>query len=42
MECLPEWKIQFKDGALIDAYPDEIIPSEMIGNGCKIKNLNLA
>lgn len=39
MECLPAWRIQFKDGTVIDAYPDEIIQSEMIGNGCKIEKL---
>ena len=42
MECLPAWRIQFKDGTVIDAYPDEIIPSEMRDNGCKIENLKLA
>lgn len=41
MECLPAWRIQFADGTVIDAYPDEIIPSEMIDNGCKIENLKL-
>lgn len=39
MECLPAWRIEFKDGKLLDAYPSEIIPSEMIDNGCKIENL---
>lgn len=39
MECLPAWRIQFEDGEFLDAYPDEIIPSEMISNGCKIENL---
>lgn len=39
MECLPAWRIQFEDGEFLDAYPDEIIPSEMIRNGCKIENL---
>lgn len=42
MECLPAWRIQFKNGTVIDAYPDEIIPSEMRDNGCKIENLKLA
>lgn len=39
MECLPAWRIEFEDGKLLDAYPDEIIPSVMIDNGCKIENL---
>ena len=37
LECLPMWEIQFEDGTEIHAYPDEIIPSEMIYNGCKLK-----
>ena len=41
MECLPAWRIQFKDGTVIDAYPDEIIPSEMRDDGCNI-DLKLA
>ena len=34
LECLPMWKIRFDDGFEMDAYPDEIIPSEMRDNGC--------
>lgn len=34
LECLPMWRIRFKDGQEIDAYPDEIIPNEMLDNGC--------
>ena len=26
-ECLPMWKIQFADGFVTDAWPEEIIPS---------------
>lgn len=33
LECLPMWKIQFENGDIIDAYPEEIIPSEMKANG---------
>ena len=33
------WKIQFEDGMMIDAYPDEIISSEMVNNGCQIEKL---
>ena len=36
LECLPMWQIKFADGTCIDAYPEEIIPSEMRNNGCKI------
>lgn len=34
LECLPMWRIQFEDGTGICAYSDEIIPSEMVDNGC--------
>lgn len=37
--CLPMWNIKFENGAEIAAYPEEIIPSEMIKNGCEIENL---
>lgn len=29
LECLPMWKIRFEDGTEIDAYPEEIIPSQI-------------
>lgn len=29
LETLPMWKIQFEDGEVIHAYPEEIIPSEI-------------
>ena len=32
---LPMWKIKFPDGNVIDAYPEEIVPSEMRANGCR-------
>ena len=35
--CLPMWKIKFEDGKRINAYLDEIIPSEMVNNGCKLE-----
>jgi len=34
--CLPMRQIQFDDGYKIHAYPDEIIPSEMINKGYKL------
>lgn len=34
--------IKFEDNKEIAAYPDEIIPSEMIDNGCKFENLKRA
>lgn len=37
LECLPMWKIKFEDGEIIHAYPDEIIPSVMKENGCKLE-----
>ena len=30
LECLPSWKIQFEDGQTMVAYPEEIVPSEII------------
>jgi hypothetical protein len=36
LEVLPVWKIQFEDGQIHEAYPEEIIPSEMKNNGCKL------
>lgn len=36
---LPMWNIQFDDGTIIGAYPEEIIPSEMRGNGCTLKDI---
>lgn len=36
---LPMWLIQFKDGKIIGAYPEEIIPFEMRANGCKLKHI---
>lgn len=34
LECLPMWIIQFEDGFELEAYPEEIVPREMIDNGC--------
>lgn len=34
LECLPMWKIRFEDNFEMAAYPDEVIPSQMIANGC--------
>lgn len=33
---LPMWKIKFRDGEVIHAYPEEIVPSEMRANGCRL------
>lgn len=33
LSSLPMWNIQFKDGLIIGAYPEEIILSEMKRNG---------
>lgn len=32
LSSLPMWKIQFEDGDIIGAYPEEIIPSEIKEN----------
>lgn len=32
LETLPLWKIQFEDGEIMAAYPEEIIPSEIKEN----------
>lgn len=34
LECLPAWRIEFEWEEGIDAFPEEIIPSEMKANGC--------
>lgn len=36
---LPMWDIKFEDGTIISAYPEEIIPREMKGNGCDLIEL---
>lgn len=32
LETLPLWKIQFEDGEIMGAYPEDIIPSEIRKN----------
>jgi len=32
LETLPMWRIQFEDGEIMGAYPEEIIPSEIKSN----------
>ena len=39
LEILPVWKIQFDNGQVHEAYPEEIIPSEMKNNGCKLEGI---
>jgi len=39
LECLPMWDIKFEDGHVMQAYPDEIIPSEMKANGCPFEGI---
>lgn len=34
LEALPMWRIQLVDGDVIEAGPEEVIPSEMRANGC--------
>ena len=34
IRILPLWNIMFEDGNVIGAYPEEIIPREMMENGC--------
>lgn len=38
LECLPMWFIRFEDGTEIAAYPDEIVPSVMLDNGCPLSH----
>ena len=33
LACLPLWDIEFEDGTLLTAYPEEIIPTEIKANG---------
>lgn len=33
---LPMWKAKFSDGKILDVYPEEVIPSEMRANGCRL------
>ena len=40
LEVLPMWIIQFEDGKRIQAYPEEIVTSEMKRNECPKKYLN--
>lgn len=35
---LPMWKAKFPDGEIIHVYPEEVIPSEMRANGCRLFN----
>ncbi len=39
LECLPMWLIRFQNGDELNVYPDEIIPSEMKANGCKLEGI---
>lgn len=34
LEVLPLWRVRFEDGFEGQAYPEEIIPSQMQANGC--------
>lgn len=34
LTVLPMWNIKFADGKIVGAYPEEIIPREMMDNGC--------
>lgn len=39
LSSLPMWNIKFQDGTIIGAYPEEIIPREMIANGCQLEGI---
>ncbi len=39
LASLPRWNIEFSDGTVIEAYPEEIIPSEMRRNGCLLNDI---
>lgn len=36
---MPMWNIRFEDGAVIGAYPEEIIPRDMRENGCLLEGI---
>lgn len=39
LSMLPMWNIKFLDGAVISAYPEEIIVREMKANGCHMEGV---
>lgn len=39
LSSLPMWDIEFPDGVIIGAYPEEIIPREMKRNGCSLDEI---
>ena len=39
LASLPRWNIEFSDGTVIEAYPEDIIPSEMRRNGCLLNDI---
>lgn len=39
LSVLPMWDIEFSDGSIIGAYPEEIIPREMRHNGCSLDEI---
>lgn len=39
LSVLPMWDIEFSDGSVIGAYPEEIIPREMKHNGCTLDEI---
>lgn len=40
LSSLPMWNIEFEDGTVIGAYPEEIIPREMRDNGCAMEGID--
>lgn len=40
LDAMPMWEIQFEDGTVRGAYPEEIVPSEMERQNCPKKYLN--
>ena len=41
LECMPMWRIEFEDGIISGAYPEEIVPSEMKRQNCPNEYLNV-
>lgn len=39
LSVLPMWNIEFQDGVVIGAYPEEIIPRKMRHNGCSLDDI---
>lgn len=39
LSSLPLWQIKFQDGAMVSAYPEEVIVREMKASGCQMEGI---